>query len=150
MPYELPAESGRPSELLPLFLRQTFDFLKELIFDPQNFGLRFIIDIQEQISAAFTEETTRSFEFAERQLGEIPDREFDAVGLSGYSLTTKFSALNQLSSLVRKGAKKAIEYLLSLVNSILGSLGKLTLFADAIQEMKDLIENTTDFVTDWD
>lgn len=146
-PYDLNL-GGEPKGMLTQFLRQTKDFMKALITTPIEFGLDFVVDIQGRISGAFESETTESFTKAENDLEHIEPSQFEEVGLSGKSLDAKFFGVNQLSGLVWRGAAKAIKYLLSLVNSILGSLGKLTKAADAIQEMKDLIESTTELVSD--
>ncbi|MEJ6402555.1 hypothetical protein [Yoonia sp. 2307UL14-13] len=122
--------------------------MSDLISGPMAYGLAFVVDVQQRIIDAFETETTKSFSDALDGLDSIRPHQFDEVGLSGQSLDAKFAGLNQLSGLVWRGVRKAIKYLLSLVNSILSSLGRLTMAADAIQEMKDLIESKTDFVSD--
>ncbi len=147
-PYLLDTGSEKPTEMLQQFVTQTQSFLKKLIAAPAEFGLKFIVDIQGRIESAFEVETSQSFATLQQALTDMKEEDLAAVGLTGQSLAAKLTGLNQLSQLVWAGAGKAIKYLLSLVNSILGSLGKLSHAADAIQEMKDLIESTTDFVTD--
>ncbi len=146
-PYDLNL-AGEPPNMLRQFLQQTKSFLSTLISAPMEFGLDYIVDIKGRIQEAFETETSQSFANAEKSLARIGPTQLDEVGLSGLSLDAKFAGLNQLSGLVWRGARKAIRYLLSLVNSILGSLGKLVGAADAIKEMKDLIESTTELVSD--
>ena len=145
MPYSIAFDDQTDHlHILRQFLDQTIDFFRLLFKEPEEFGLAYIIDISSEINRAFDQESASTDQIMER-LQTKTTEQFYELGLAGESIRAKATGLNLLGRRIREGAIATVKWLLGLINSLLGSLGKLTWLAEALKEIKDLFENSSDF-----
>ncbi|EHS53294.1 hypothetical protein PDO_4300 [Rhizobium sp. PDO1-076] len=118
---------------------ETFDFRPDL--GPER----------ELIDAALRDTDERGF--FERTSGGINEANLVDTGLTGVSLSAKFGVLEALSGQMRSGLRKALKYILDMVNAIVGSiktaLGPAGAVADAIAELKDMIKAKIEIANGW-
>ena len=140
------SEKANPRTILKRTLDAVTTFLKSLFANPYQHNLSYQVDIQHEIVPAFDDVMETNYQRCLADVVEVDDDRLTTLGLNGTSLKAKVKGLNELSGLMKRGVRKAVIWLLSLINSVLGSIGKFTLFVDAITELKDLFESTTDLI----
>lgn len=141
------SDGADPHNVLRNVMTSIKHFLGKLIVDPFRYSLAYQVDIKDDLKAAYDDTIERNFSKCLHDIETATPEALETYGLAGPSLKAKVKGLNALSDAMNRGLRKAVLWLLNLINSILGSLGKLTIFVDAIKELKDLFESTTDLVT---
>jgi hypothetical protein len=147
MAFEIRLEQS-PQEQLSQFFEQLRDFLEQLILEPEQYGLVFTVPIQDTIREAFERETLAEFDRCEEAVNNAEIERLAEFGLAGASLRAKMLGLNLIGRRLLDGIYRSILYLFKLINSLLESIGKALGVGDAVKEIKDLTEATTDFVED--
>ncbi|MCV6584235.1 MAG: hypothetical protein OIF47_01735 [Marinibacterium sp.] len=157
MPFSFEDRDNRaaadPVGLLQEFFNQLNALLRDIIHGEVE-GFTFRVDLGEDITLVqmVLDDCIERDVFA-RTSAALPAADLGNVGLSGPSLSGKLGVLEALSGQIQAGVRKALKYILELINSILSSLkialGPLAFLVDSIAELKDLIKAKIEIVNDW-
>ena len=142
-----------PVSLIRDFLSQLRSLLRNIVRETVE-GFDFKPDLGselELIDGALADTEERGF--FERASEGIGIANLEDTGLTGRSLSAKFGVLEALSGQLRRGLRKALKYILDMVNAVVGSiktaLGPAGVVADAIAELKDMIKAKIDIANGW-
>lgn len=142
-----------PVSLVRDFLGQLRNLLRNLVRETVE-GFDFRPDLgseRDLIDGALADADERGF--FERTSEGIYEANLEDTGLTGRSLSAKLGVLESLSAQLRRGLRKAIKYILDMINAIVGSIktaiGPVGAVADAIAELKDMIKAKIDISNGW-
>ena len=142
-----------PISLIRDFLDQLRSLLRNIVRETVE-GFDFRPDLGDErdlIDGALADADERGF--FERASEGIFNANLDDTGMTGISLSAKFGVLEALSDQLRRGLRKALKYILDMVNAVVGSiktaLGPAGAVADAIAELKDMIKAKIDIANAW-
>ncbi len=142
-----------PESLIRDFLNQLRNLLGNIVRETvETFDFRPDLGPErELIDAALRDTDERGF--FERTSEGIGEANLVDTGLTGVSLSAKFGVLEALSDQMRSGLRKALKYILDMVNALVGSiktaLGPAGAVADAIAELKDMIKAKIEIANGW-
>ncbi|WGH79296.1 hypothetical protein [Jannaschia ovalis] len=163
--------SWEDQTILLHFWEAAVNFVLTAVEMPHLLGLEYVLGNQEEIMEAFNSETRAQANGVRTVLQEDwtgLEPQLARVGLTRMSLRAKIGGLTRLTAEwdrlteraggtaafatvtgpLRRLLKRTLAYLFGLVNKIIGSLSQVIPGAHALGEIKDLVENTTDFVGD--
>ncbi|MFC3118880.1 hypothetical protein [Jhaorihella thermophila] len=142
-----------PVSLIQEFLDQLRTLLRSIVRETVE-GFDFRPDLGAErglIDGALADTEERGY--FERASEGIYNANLEDTGLTGRSLSAKFGVLEALSEQLRRGLRKALKYILDMVNAVVGSikaaLGPAGVVADAIAELKDMIKAKIDIANGW-
>ncbi len=144
-----------PVSLIADFLRQLRSLLGNIIHETVE-GIDFKEDLGEErelMVVALADADDRGF--FPRSAEALPGARarLGDAGLEGRSLWAKFRFLEALSNQIRNGIRKALKYILDMVNAVLGSiksaLGAAGIVVDGVAELKDMVKAKIDLANDW-
>jgi hypothetical protein len=158
MPFRFDETSANnPKGVLIQFLYDLRRLLGNFVRDTVE-GFDFKPDLGEHrdlIDRALVEaDDRRYFQRAAAGIESVTDTALSDTGLSGDNLRVNLVVLTSFSDRMRGGFRKAIKYILDVVNKLLGSI-KAALSAaggvviDAIAELKDIIKAKIEFINEW-
>lgn len=140
-------EPGDDRLRLAEFIRRIAWFLDTLAESPgdvlKDLNYRAPI-LREVVSYAWRLEVRPALTEMVERAGNISPARASAVGLSGASLSAKIAIASWWESMIPDLGKKAVSYILKLINSFLGSLAEILGLAEPIKEAKEMLENTLD------
>ncbi|NML76838.1 hypothetical protein HHL25_22105 [Rhizobium sp. S-51] len=146
-----------PRGLLDEFIMQLEQLLVNLLYETvEDFDFKpdFGEDI-ETVRLGLTDARENNiFNRARAGISDIATDALEATRLIGNGLLSKLKGLVSMGDKMRKGLRKALTYLLDMVNAVLSSIAnaaaKVTsLVIDAIAELKDLIKAHIDLANGW-
>lgn len=143
-----------PRGLLGDFITQLEQLLVNLLYETvEDFDFKpdFGEDIEIVRLGLTDARENKIFDRARAGIADITREALEATRLVGNGLLSKFKGVVSMSDKMRGGLRKALTYILDMVNAVLSSIGnaatKVTsLVIDAIAELKDLIKAHIDLV----
>jgi hypothetical protein len=135
-------------EKLETFLKDTYDLLKELVYEGIDEEKRpfFIEDLSNSIHAAWEEfEEDFKIEHAVAQIQQTDAKRLQASGLYGQQLDLKLSVVEIWKNrFLNRRIKKILLKLLDAIDTVLRSLIEAIGMGHALEEIKDILRNSID------